>query len=217
MGTRTVEREMLATPVDISLLRALEAEGNLVSACQSLGISRDRGTYRLSRLARLAGGPVVTAQRGGRTPGGTRLNSRGRKVLEGGVGPLGPVAHPGGPGAVRPLRGTWHARPEPHVDLSPSLSLVVGFRAREGERVGLRVDPESILVAKAEFSTSARNVLHGIVTSLRRGPGWETVLGVRVGSTVLSVAVTPSSVHRLRIHPGARLHLYVKATAVRRA
>jgi molybdopterin-binding protein len=198
-------------------LRAIRAEGNVVRACRALKIGRDRAVYRLARLSRWAGGPVVATQRGGRTPGWTHLSDLGRRILDGGIRPVGPMA-PGSPFRSGPrISGRWRAKPEPHVEVSGRLRLVVAFQAEEGERVQIEVDPEAILLSKQQVATSARNVLLGKVTRLQKGPGWQTWVWVRAGGREFRAAVTPTSVRRLALRPGGRTWLYLKATAIHRA
>lgn len=215
-------RPILLTPVDLALLSQLGRTASLVEACRGLGITRDRGTYRLRRLARLAGGPVVDAQKGGRFHGSTRLTERGAALLRRGSDAVavdaGATARDRG---VRPmaLEGVWHQRPQPNVVVE-GLRLFVGFRADESERVRVELDPESVIVATRRFPTSARNVVPGVVRSVRRrGPGTGPVsdrVQVDVGGPLVEATVTERSVDRLGLVRGRRVFLYVKATALRR-
>ncbi len=219
MATRRVRapREALVTPLDVELLRSLEAAGSVVQACARIGITRDTGMYRLRRLARAMGSPVVRSRRGGSTRGGTRLTELGGRILEQGVGPL-PAPSRGASGrplALNLLRGRWWSAPEPHVTLEDDLSLFVTFRAREGGPVRVAIEPEAMVVATSRFPSSARNVIRGTVESVRRVDDLRAVLRVRVGEgATLNVAMTPRSLVRLRLRPGVRVYLYLKATAV---
>lgn len=215
-------RPVLLTPTDVSLLSLLGRSSTLVEACRRLGISRDVGTYRLRRLKRLAGGPVVTTRRGGAGHGATRLTPRGARLLGRGRSRLAVDARPfapGGPRSATRLRGQWHASPQPHV-AAEGLTLYVGFRAEEGEPVEVELDPESVIVATARFPSSARNVLAGVVRSVhRRGPGTGPVsvrARITVGRRPFDVALTERSVRELGIARGRPVFLYVKATALRR-
>jgi len=212
-------RPRTVTDTDVALLRSLERERSVVAASRRVGISRDRATYRLGRLERAFGGPVVTSVRGGRGHGGTRLTPLGDRIVREGFDSVElldarPVAPPSRPNL---LRGIYRRRPAPAVDLGGGLSLRVAFDADEDEPVGVLLDPEAILVARARFPSSARNVLAGTVEAIRSGPNpfGETVL-VRVGRTRLRAAVTEEPIHQLHLRPGARVWLYVKATALRR-
>jgi molybdopterin-binding protein len=72
-------------------------------------------------------------------------------------------------------------------------------------------------VARHRFASSARNVLAGTVTGIARGPGGRAVtLRVRVASVELRASVTEEPIRQLRLRRGARVVLYVKATALRR-
>ncbi|MGC2289548.1 MAG: TOBE domain-containing protein, partial [Thermoplasmata archaeon] len=115
------------------------------------------------------------------------------------------------------LRGMYRRTPAPEVTLGSGVRLRVAFPAEEGESVSILLDPESILVARGKFPSSARNVLRATVESIRPGPdALGRTLVVRTGSTRLRVAVTEEPVRQLGLAPGARVWLYVKATAVRR-
>jgi molybdopterin-binding protein len=94
--------------------------------------------------------------------------------------------------------------------------IVVGFRARSGERVTVAVDPEMVLVARRRFATSARNVLVGHVERIEAADALRHRLVVRVGRLLVGAGITPASVRTLGIRPGSRVVLYLKATAVRR-
>lgn len=212
-GSRAL-REQIVTPSDIALLATLSQEPNLVKACQQLGMSRDRGMYRLRRMERALGAPVVVSSRGGVPAGRTTLTPQGRALLRRGVAPLdGPTNSPR-PGA-RVLEGTWSADPAPTVLLRGGLPLRVSFAALPGARVVLAIDPEAVLVARRRFPTSARNVLHGVVAGIREDTAERWTLDVQVAGDVLEVAVTPDAVHGLRLKRGTSVVLYIKATAIR--
>jgi molybdate transport repressor ModE-like protein/molybdopterin-binding protein len=211
----------LLAPVDVALLDLLSREGNLVAACARLGIGRDRGVYRLRRLARVLGRPAVTSLRGGRGGGSTRLTATGRRVLaRGAAPPIGPRAVPRLTPPMNAWTGAWHAAPHPHVDVALGFAWNVDFLAREGERVSVTLDPEAVLVARSAFPTSARNVLEGTVARVRdtgAGTGGERRLVlVRSGRVRVLAAVTDGSVRRLGLAPGRRVVLFVKATALHR-
>lgn len=209
----------ILAPVDVGLLDLLSREPSLVAACARLGIRRDRGVYRLRRLGRIAGRPVVESERGGRAKGSTRLTPLGRRLLARGVGaPIGPRAGRSLP--VNRWTGRWHGSPGPRVDVAPGLSWSVDFLAREGETVTVTLEPEAVLVATARFPTSARNTLPARVTRVRSiGPGTgarRRLLEARVGRAEVRAAITAESVERLGISPGRPVVLYVKATSLRR-
>ncbi|MCI4331569.1 MAG: TOBE domain-containing protein [Thermoplasmata archaeon] len=215
-------RPLFLTPLDVSLLRQLGRAASLVEACRQLEITRDRGGYRLRRLARLAGGPVVRARRGGSGHGATQLTSRGARLLERASAPLAVDPRPSRarPGE-RPtfLQGPWHESPQPNIVVG-GVQLFVGFRAVEGETVSVELDPESVILATRRYPTSARNVLAGTVREVRhRGPGTGPVsarVTVGVGGFLVEAAVTDRSVEALRLATGRRVILYVKATALQR-
>jgi molybdate transport system regulatory protein len=212
-------RAPVVTDTDVALLRALGRTASVVAASRSVGISRDRAVYRLGRLEDAFGGPVASGARGGRAHGGSVLTSLGDRIAREGFDAVEllrdrPVATP-----VRSNRldGTYRRSPAPTVEVGPGLRLRVAFAAADGEAVRVLIDPESILVARRRFPSSARNVLPGAVEGLApsAGPG-DAVLIVRSGAAALRVALTPETVREMHLRRGARVWLYVKATAIRR-
>ena len=214
-----MKRANLVTNTDVALLRSLARERSLVGASRRVGISRDRAVYRIARLARAFGGPVVRTARGGAAHGGTLLTPLGDRIVRGGFDsvelldarPVTPSASP------NLLRGVYSRSPNPEVRVGGSLRLRVAFAADDGEAISMLLDPEAVVVARRRFPSSARNVLDGTVESLQRPPGSSQVtLVVRCSGTRLRVAITEEPVRQLRLRPGAPLLLYVKATAFRR-
>ncbi len=212
-------RQRVVTDTDIALLRSLALERSVVAASRRVGISRDRATYRIARLEDAVGGPVVRSVRGGRGHGSTRLTPLGDRIVRDGfdsVELLDP--RPAGP-ATRSnvLSGVYHRRPFPEVDLGRGLKIRVAFDAEEKEPVTVLLGPESILVAPRRFASSARNVFRATVDEVVRSSGsLGATLVARVGLRRLRIGVTEESVRQLRLVRGARVWLYVKATAVRR-
>ena len=212
-------RPRIVTDTDVALLRSLARDRSVVAASRRVGISRDRATYRLGRLERAFGGPVVTSQRGGRAHGGTRLTALGDRIVREGFDSVEvldtkPVAVPR---RSNLLRGVYRRLPDPAVDLGGGIRLRVAFVAEEGEPVAVVLDPEAVLVARGRFRSSARNVVRAAVDAVRPGAdGLGATLVARAGPVRLRVAVTEETVHQLRLRPGARIWLYVKATALRR-
>ncbi len=212
-------RPRTVTDTDVALLRTLALERSVVAASRRVGISRDRATYRLARLEAAFGGPIVESVRGGRGHGETHLTALGDRIVRQGFDSVElldarPVAPPS---RSNLLRGVFHRDPSPHVSIGKGIQLRVAFSAEEGEPVSVLLDPESILVARGRFRSSARNVLPGMVEEVVPGGdslGWTLI--VRAGPARLRVAVTEEPVHQLALAPGARVWMYVKATALRR-
>jgi molybdate transport system regulatory protein len=212
-------RPSRVTDTDVALLRSVGQLRSVVAASREIGISRDRAVYRIGRLARAFGGPVVRSERGGRGHGGTVLTALGDRVLEGGFDSVEMIDARSVSRSPRPnvLRGVYRAGAPPEVAVDPELRLRVAFRAREGEPVRIAIDPESIVVARRRFPSSARNVVRGRVDRLERGPrSLDRVLWVRVGAHRIRVALTDEPVRELGLRPGTPVLLYLKATAVRR-
>lgn len=212
-------RPVHVTDTDIALLRSVARDGSVVAASRRLRITRDQATYRLARLGTAFGGPMVTSGRGGRGHGQSRLTPLGDRLVRGRFDAVEllesqPVAPPSTPNR---LYGVYHRAPAPAVTLGTGLELRVAFPAEDGEPVSVALDPESILVARARFATSARNVWPATIERVRLGedPQGRTLV-VRTGRVRLRVAVTEQPVREMRLAPGARVWLYVKATAVRR-
>ncbi|MGI0151565.1 MAG: TOBE domain-containing protein [Thermoplasmata archaeon] len=210
-------REKLLTPVDLRLLASLERERNMVRACRSIDIRRDRGVYRLRRLERLLGHPLVRSRLGRGRRGTTELTAAGLGLLRTGRG-ASTVSPPRGsrPAESVVLRGSWSSRGGAHLRLERGPVLWVGFRAPAGERIAVAIDPEAVLVARRRILTSARNLLAGNVRSIRRVDASRQLLGVDVGGLRITAVVTPESVRALRLTRGSRAYLYIKATAIRR-
>jgi molybdate transport system regulatory protein len=212
-------RPSRVTDTDVALLRSIGRVRSVVAASREIGISRDRAVYRLDRLSRAFGGPVVRSERGGRGHGGTALTPLGDRVVEGGFDSVELIDARSVTTGPRPnvLRGIYRVGSPPEVVVEPGLRLRVAFRAGEGERVRVAIDPDSVVVARRRFASSARNVLPGRVARIGRGTsGLERELWVAVGRHRLRVALTAEPVRELGLRPGTPVLLYLKATAVRR-
>jgi molybdate transport system regulatory protein len=212
-------RPQLVTDADIALLRSLAREATVVAASRSVGISRDRAIYRLARLERAFGGPVVESVRGGRGHGGSVLTPLGDRIVREGFDsvellrsrPMAPLSRP------NRVEGLYRSSSAPEVVLDGGLRLRVAFRAEDGARVAVLLDPEAILVARRKFPSSARNVLSGVIDRVEGGLGvGGPTLIVRSGDVSFRVAITDEPVRQMHLRPGARVWLYVKATAIRR-
>ena len=212
--------EVVVTPVDVALLEAIDRLRSVVAAAKDVGITRDRAVYRLARLRRRLGAPLVEAHRGGPAGGRTRLTRRGVAVVEGGAEA---VAWPNGkkPPRHQGFTGRYAHEPEPHVTAPDGFSASVAFDAVDGENVRVLLDPESIVVVLGRPRSSARNAWPGVVQRVRVVPGssgsGRRELLVRVGPHELAVAVTDRSVRSLGLSPGRKVTLLAKATALRRA
>jgi len=214
-----MSRADVVSSTDVALLRALSRRRSLVEASRRVGITRDRAVYRIARLARAFGGPVVEGVRGGVDHGRTVLTALGDRIARGGFGslelldarPVAPLSRP------NLLHGTYRRMPPPEVRVGRSLRLRVAFGAEDGATVAVLLDPEAVVLARRRFPSSARNVLAGVVERLRRDrEELDRSVVVRCSGHRLRVAMTEEAVRQLRLRPGARVWLYVKATALRR-
>ncbi len=213
------ERPSRVTEADLALLRGIGRAHSIVAASRQIGISRDRAVYRLGRLARAFGGPVVESVRGGRAHGGSALTPLGDRVLRGGFDTVELLEGRSLAEGPRPnlIHGTYRAGPPPEVDAGSGIRLRVAFAADEGEPVAVLLDPEAIVVARARFPSSARNVIEGRVTEIDRPTGGlDVTLRVRAGATPIRVAMTEEPIRQLGLRRGSRVFLYVKATSLRR-
>ncbi|MFZ0699956.1 MAG: TOBE domain-containing protein [Thermoplasmata archaeon] len=201
--------ERWLTPMDVRLLARLSTTPNVVRASRSLGIPRDRAVYRLARLHRLYGAPVVRARRGGSTPGETQLTALGRRLLR---DAREDRAEP----HFNRFSGVYRAGRSPKVDLGEGRELEVGFRGREGAPVEVAIDPSSIVIARRPAELSARNALAATVDSTHEHNAQSAELRALWRGLVVRVGITPGSIRRLALVPGARVYLYVKAVSVRR-
>jgi len=212
-------RAGVVTSTDIALLRSLAQERSVVGASRRVGISRDRAVYRIARLERAFGGPVVRGVRGGRRHGGTVLTALGDRIARGGFDSVELIgAHPLTPlSSPNVLRGVYRRNPAPEVRVGRGLRLRVAFPAEEGERVSVLLDPEAIVVARRRFLSSARNVLRATVEAVHVEPGdLGVVVTVRCATSRIRIAMTEEPVRQLELLPGETVWLYVKATALRR-
>lgn len=214
-----MDRGKAVTSTDVALLQAVARERSVVRASREVGISRDRAVYRIARLGRAFGGPVVQSVRGGRDHGGTVLTVLGDRIVHGGFDsvellnarPVTPLDLP------NLLHGVYHRTPMPEVRVGRSLRLRVAFDAEDGAPVSLLLDPEAVVIARRRFPSSARNVLSATVEAVRRAPkALGVTLLVRCSGTRLKVAVTEEPLRELGLKPGVPVTLYVKATALRR-
>jgi molybdate transport system regulatory protein len=203
---------------DAALLRAVDSEGSLNAAAESLGRSYSRSHERLVDLEG-AFGTLVERTRGGSGGGGSRLTDHGRAllarfdrlraeysgvaggsetVLEGEV-----LDREGELATVRTEVGDLRALAPADVE-----SVQVTLRA---DAVTLH-DPDD---APPAGGTSARNRLAGTVRDVDAGEAVARV-AVDVGTTDPLVAlVTVESLDRLGLRPGEAVVATFKATATR--
>ena len=81
----TARRTNVVTSTDVALLRSLAQDRSIAGASRRVGISRDRAVYRVERLERAFGGPVVVGVRGGSGHGGSTLTALGDRIVWGGL------------------------------------------------------------------------------------------------------------------------------------
>ncbi|MFN3889901.1 MAG: molybdenum ABC transporter ATP-binding protein [Beijerinckiaceae bacterium] len=113
-----------------------------------------------------------------------------------------------GAGNVLEVRA-MHVKPDGLVAYTTPAGVLCGARG-DGHARQISISPEHILLTLREPGrTSARNVLAGVVASIRpEGPGSVTVL-VRVGDTQLVATASSAFVHDAALHEGAPVRLLV--------
>lgn len=201
--------ERWLTPMDVRLLAQLSTTPNVVRASRSLGIARDRAVYRLARLERLYGAPVVRARRGGPTPGETQLSALGWRLLR-------EAENDRREPPPNRFSGVYRRGESPRVDLGAGRTLEISFHGRAGAPVDVALDPGAIVVARRPAELSARNALVATVESIHERGRDSAELRALWKGLVIRVGITRGSIRRLELRPGARVYLYVKAVAIRR-
>jgi molybdate transport system ATP-binding protein len=143
---------------------------------------------------------------------------RGRVVAEGDpadvLAPGGAAAHAAG--STNWLRAVVleSGAEEARVDLGGTIVVTGPLHAPAGTVVDLALPAEEPILARGDVQgVSARNSLHGIVSSLAERDG---IVSVIVATPVpLRVHVTPESARELGLAPGVKVVVLVKASAFR--
>lgn len=76
----------------------------------------------------------------------------------------------------------------------------------------IRIRPEDIILSKETFTSSARNVLGGVVTGIE-SDGVKVKVTLNVGFTIASY-ITPNSLSKMNIKVGDKLYAVFKAVAI---
>lgn len=203
---------------DAALLRAIDANGSLNRAAESLGRSFAHAQRRIVELER-AFGRLVERQRGGAGGGGSELTGAARALLArydrlraefSGV-----AAAP-----LTVLGGRVVARDGELAVVETEAGRVQAIAPPDADRVDVTVRADAVtLTAPAEVpeddGTSARNRFTGEVIDVDAGETIATV-GLAVADGVdLAAVVTVASVVRLGLEPGTAAVATFKATATR--
>jgi molybdate transport system regulatory protein len=222
-GTPTFDARVYADGVafdasDAALLDAVESEGSLNAAADSLERSYSRAHKRLTALEETFG-PLVDRQRGGSSGGGSTLTDRGRAVrtrferlraeFSGVAGTETTVLS----GTVRERDGALGVV---ETDAGELRALVPADT--DDVQVTIRADAVTLQAADSApmaSETSARNRVRGTVESVTERDGLVTV-AVDVGADrPLTAVVTPRSRNVLELAPGREVLASVKATTTR--
>jgi molybdopterin-binding protein len=82
--------------------------------------------------------------------------------------------------------------------------------------VTVEADPESFVIARERFESSARNVFAVRLEGIRPLTSGRVVLLARWEGLAVRAALTPGSVRRLKLTRGQSAFFYLKAVAVRK-
>ena len=69
-------------PGKVRLLELIEERGSISAAGRAMGMSYKRAWDLVAEMNRIFGGPVATAQTGGKSGGGAEVTPLGRSVIE---------------------------------------------------------------------------------------------------------------------------------------
>jgi len=211
-------------PRVVALLAEIRRMGSLRKASHALGIAPGNAHRLLRNAERRVGARLIVGSAGGARGGGSRLTPTGRKFAElrQGISP--------------PATTWWPCRlADPATRRSP-VRLVVpeaGVTASvapigaswkwtsglgQGSDLELGIVPEALTIVRrnTKVSGSARNLWPARVVRLR-GPVQFGVqfVDLQVGRSPIAASVTSSAVSELRLKPGLRVKVLVKATALR--
>lgn len=213
---------------DAALLRAIDTEGSLNAAANTLGRSYSRAHKRLTALEETMG-PLVDRERGGEDGGGSTLTEHGRDTLTRFARSLAIIAGTAAAEEIA-LAGTVRERTGRLVNVESEAGDLhaiavddAGERGRTiavGDQVTVTLTADAVTVHdpggnRTGDRMSASNRLGGTVTAVESSDGVTTVT-VDVGAAVpLSVLITDDSCERLALEPGGEVVATFKATAAR--
>lgn len=203
---------------DAALLRAIDAEGSLNAAADSLGRSYSRAHGRVETLED-AFGPLVDRQRGGSGGGGSALTENAAELLarydrlRTGYEGIAETTE-----AV--LAGVVESRDGELGEVSTPAGPLRALVPPDVERVSVAVRADAVTLhdpteSPSPDATSARNRFQGTVEALDRGQSVSLVT-VDVGTdTPLYALLTNDSLDRLALAADVPVVASFKATATR--
>lgn len=211
---------------DAALLRAVDREGSLNAAAQTLGRSYSRAHKRLTTLEETLG-PLVTRERGGADGGGSELTEEGRELLtrfarsQAVIAGTAAANEIGFAGTVRERTGRLVTVESDAGELHAMVAEKAGDSGTTvavGDDVAVTLTADAVTVQEpaagpATDRTSARNRLRGTVTGVESRQSIASVT-IDVGAVApLSVLVTAESCNRLELTPETAVVATFKATA----
>ncbi|MFB6184884.1 MAG: TOBE domain-containing protein [Haloarculaceae archaeon] len=203
---------------DVELLHAIDEEGSLNAAAESLGRSFSHAQRRIVELE-AAFGDLVVRRRGGAGGGGSELTDTARDLcaafarLQRGFEGVAEVAE-------TVLHGTVVERDGELATVETDAGTVRALVPEGEAAVDLAVRADAVTLNAPEDvpipeNTSARNRFHGTVVDVEAGERIARI-AVDVGAaTPLLALVTEDSRGKLGLEPGVDVVASFKATAVR--
>lgn len=208
--------DVTVTDRDVAALRAIDREGSMAAAAESLGRSYGHLQRRVVELEDSLG--ALTARtRGGAGGGGTELTDRARAVLRR-FDRLGAELSAATSVTESVLPGTVRGREGELATVDTAAGTVTARAPPDAKRVEVLVRSDAVVLLApdgAAATTSLRNRLSGTVAAVESGAAIATV-AVAVGDGAeLTAVVTAESRDRLGIEVGRGIVAAFKTTAAR--
>lgn len=206
---------------DAALLRAIADTGSVSAAAETLGRSRSRALGRLETLES-AVGELVVRRRGGPDGGGSRLTTRGERLLARFARLRTAVAGTAGT-TESVFDGTVMATSGELVTVDTAagrIRALTGGDLAVGETAQVSVRADTVTLhdpddAPSDTATSARNRFTGRVTHVDPGVAVTRVRLILEDQTPLVALVTADSADQLALEAGRSVVASFKATATR--
>jgi molybdate transport system regulatory protein len=181
----------------VRLLEAIEATGSISKAARQLGIGYKSAWVTVDAINNLADEPIVERTAGGRRGGGTRLTAHGRELIR----------------RFRALEERYqHAIDHLQRGLAAS-----GSDDRDGTDAAADhaiLDRDLAVARRLAMKVSARNLLHGTVTTITDGAvNCEVVLDIGSGDRMVA-SITRASAEALGLRVGCDACALIKASFV---
>ncbi|MFB9289918.1 TOBE domain-containing protein [Pseudoduganella plicata] len=182
----TMNGQHLGGPDRMALLASIGRHGSITQAAKAVKMSYKAAWDAVESMNNLAGEPLVERLAGGKGGGGTRLTSRGMRLVE-----------------------DFRRLERLHGQFVEYLG-----RQAEARRGPLPLPEDLNLMQTMTMKTSARNQFAGTVTKLVRGAVNDEVTLTVVGGQAIVAIVTHDSANSLGLAPGVAAFALVKASSV---